>query len=120
MRKQGHAAEDPTTWWARTQTALRRPLVFALVGVMLIGLLALMYLNEVAGVALANDRLSALRTEQARLRRQDALLHAQLGQVTSPAYIDQRARALGLAPASVDAPVRIVVSHPHGTSGGPR
>lgn len=85
-------------WWQLVETLLRRPLVFALGSVALIGLLAVLYLNQVAGVAVANARLRALSAQQTSLQRQDASLHQQLGEMTSPAWIDQRARALGLTP----------------------
>lgn len=86
-------------WRTRALAALRSPLALALFGVLMIGLLAVLYLNEVAGVAAANDRLRALNAEQTRLARQDALLREQLAEYTSPAYIDRQARAMGLAPA---------------------
>src|SRR5262249_59134647 len=76
--------------------ALCRPLVLALFGSSLIGLLAVLYLNQVAGLAAANAQLQQLQTEQTRLARQNALLHEQLGAVTSPAYIQRPARWLGL------------------------
>ena len=92
------ASHAETRWWQRAEIMLRRPLVLALTSVALIGLLAVLYLNQVAGVAVANTRLRALNDEQTRLSRQDATLRQQLGAFTSPAYIDQRARAMGLAP----------------------
>ncbi|HEX6797196.1 MAG TPA: hypothetical protein VF116_05735 [Ktedonobacterales bacterium] len=82
----------------RVLRALRSRLALALFGVAMIGLLAVLYLNEVAAVGSANARLQTLNAEQTRLERQDAQLHQQLGIVTSPAYIDQHARAMGLEP----------------------
>jgi hypothetical protein len=35
-----------------------------------------------------------------KLERQDQQLHLQLGQASSPAYIDRAARALGLSPST--------------------
>jgi cell division protein FtsB len=93
------ADAPPVPWRTRALAALRSPLALALFGVLMIGLLAVLYLNEVAGVAAANDRLRALTAEQTRLARQDALLRERLGEYTSPAYIDRQARAMGLAPA---------------------
>ncbi|MGZ3676737.1 MAG: hypothetical protein ACXVCO_20730, partial [Ktedonobacterales bacterium] len=60
-----------------------------------------------------------LQTEQTRLERQDAQLHAQLGEVTSPAYIDQRARAAGLTPNGAATPVTVVVVHDPNAGGQP-
>jgi hypothetical protein len=85
-------------WWQRAELILRRPLVFALGSVALVGLLAVLYLNQVAGVAVANARLRTLNTQQTRLQRQDATLHQQLGAATNPATVDQKARAMGLRP----------------------
>jgi hypothetical protein len=99
--------DTASPWQERIRAALRRPLALALFGVMLVGLLALLYLSEVAGVEAANTQLRALRDQQARLARQEAQLREQLGVVTSPAYIEQRARALGLVPAS-GAPIFII------------
>jgi cell division protein FtsB len=102
-----HESEPSLT--ARALAALRTRLALALFGVLLIGLLAVLYLNEVAAVAVANSRLQALHADQTRLQRQDAQLHAKLGTVTSPAYIDQQARALGLAPAPAGAAIVVAV-----------
>jgi hypothetical protein len=88
------------------ELGLPRP-VLTLACVALIGLLALTYLSQVAGVAQANSQLRDLNAEQTRLERQDAQLHQQLGTVTSPAYIDRRAREMGLAPALGTPPLTI-------------
>ncbi len=90
--------DDELPWRERVTAALRRPIALALFGVVLLGLLAVIHLNQAAAIESANARLSALRDQQARLERQESLLQAQLGAVTSPTYIDQRARALGLVP----------------------
>ena len=103
------ARESEPSLTARALAALRTRLALALFGVLLIGLLAVLYLNEVAAVAVANSRLQALHADQTRLQRQDAQLHAKLGAVTSPAYIDQQARALGLAPAPAGATIVVAV-----------
>ena len=91
--------DGPGDWRMRALAALRRPLALAIFGVAMIGLIALLYLHQVAALAAANDRLATLRAEQAHLERQDADQRARLGAVTSPAYVDERARALGLVPA---------------------
>jgi len=95
--------EQPAAWHERALAALRRPIGFALVGIALVGLLAFLYLNQVAGVTRANTELRALQTEQTRLQREDAQLRARLGEVTSPAYVEQRARQLGLRPSDLSA-----------------
>ena len=89
------------SWRQRLLLAVRRPFALALFGAGLIGLLALLYLNQVAGVTAADAELQRLQPEQTRLERQDALLHERLGTLTSPDYIERRARELGLRPGPV-------------------
>lgn len=104
---------------ARFTVPVRAPLALALLGAAVIGILALFYVHEVTGLTAANDELHALQAEQTQLERQDAHLHAQLGEVTSPAYVDQRARALGLMPNGAATPV-IVIVVPDPNVGGQR
>lgn len=101
----------------RLARALRSRLALALFGVAMIGLLAVLYLNEVAAVGSANARLQTLSAEQTRLERQDAQLHQQLGTVTSPAYIDQHARAMGLEPGPLGQAMALTVLS---ATGGPQ
>ena len=89
---------QPGGWYGRTAAALGQPWAQALAGLTLMGLLALLYLNQVASVSSANARLRDLRAQQTQLERQDSQLHQRLGELTSPAYVDQRARAMRLAP----------------------
>ncbi|MGH2501920.1 MAG: septum formation initiator family protein [Ktedonobacterales bacterium] len=65
-----------------------------------VGLLALLYLSQVAALTTTRQTLLQEQTRQTTLRRQDADLHAQLGRLQSPAYVEQRARALGMVPAN--------------------
>jgi cell division protein FtsB len=101
-------------WRQRLLYALRRPLALVLFGAGLIGLLALLYLNQVAGVTAANADLQQLQAEQTRLDRQEAQLREHLGAFTSPAYIERRARELGLRPGPASG-ADIITVH-----GGPR
>lgn len=80
-------------------TRQRLPLI-ALELAVVVGLLALLYLSQIAAVTATHQTLLSEQQRQSDLRRQDAELHAQLGAVESPAYIEQRARALGLVPAN--------------------
>jgi len=89
--------------------------MLALEGAAVVGLLALLYLSQVAAVNTSNSRLQTLQAQQTDLRRTDALAHEQLAQAQSVAAIDRRARALGLRPA---APGALIVVTP--TSGGGR
>ena len=110
---------QPGGWYGRTAGALRRPWAQALTGLALIGLLALLYLNQVASVAVANARLRSLRAEQTQLEQQNSQLHQQLGELTSPAYVDQRARAMGLAPDPTVAAVILALDGPPRSGGRP-
>jgi hypothetical protein len=78
--------------------ALSQPRSVLLVSIVIIGLLALLYLHLTSEVALANSQLQSQHAEQLQLERQDQQLHLQLGEATSPAYIDHAARAMGLSP----------------------
>lgn len=89
-----------TSWRDQARGALISVRVRVLAGIAAAGLLALLYLSQVAAVNTASGQLAELRSQSTQLARQDADLHQQLGTVTSPAYVDRRARAMGLAPAS--------------------
>lgn len=104
---------------ARPTRLVRAPLALALLGAAVIGLLALFYVHEVTSLTAANDELHSLQAEQMRLERQDAQLHARLGEVTSPAYIDRRARAAGLIPNGAGTPVTVVAVNNSGAGGQP-
>ncbi len=75
------------------------PVTLTLSCLALIGLVAMVYLGQVGAATAANARLLALQQEHALLVREDEALHARLGAAQSPAYIDRRARELGLEPA---------------------
>lgn len=86
----------------------RQPLI-ALELAIVIGLLALFYLSQMAAVTSAHDALLQEQSRQTDLRRQDAEARAQLARVQSPAYIEQRARELGMAPADPAAIIWIAI-----------
>ncbi len=112
-RRGGADARRPAWGWLGRLGAQSAP-TLALEGAVVVGLLALLYLSQVAAVNTANTRLQALQTQQTSLRRTDEQAHEQLAQAQNVATIDQRARALGLRPAS---PGAIIVIQ---TSGGGR
>lgn len=99
-----------SVWQICMRVLLQRPRTLALIGVALIGLLALLYLNQVAGVAQANNQLGVLDAQHARLEWQQTQLEQRLGEVTSPTYIDQHARQQGLAPARAGSAVTITAT----------
>jgi hypothetical protein len=80
--------------------ALTQPRSMLLLSMVIIGLLALLYLHAASQVALANGQLQMEHAKHLQLERQDQQLHLQLGEATSPAYIDHAARALGLSPSA--------------------
>ena len=114
-----HVSDHVEVERARPTLVVRAPLALALLGAAVIGLLALFYVHEVTSLTAANDELHRLQAEQTRLERQDAQLHAQLGEVTSPAYIDRHARAAGLTPNGADTPVTVVTVNNSGAGDQP-
>ena len=78
--------------------ALTQPRSVLLLSMVIIGLLALLYLHTASQAAEANSQLQMEHAQHLQLERQDQQLHLQLGEATSPAYIDRAARALGLSP----------------------
>ena len=102
-----HARRGPRAAFRRFAQQ-RQPLI-ALELAIVVGLLALLYLSQMAAVTSAHDTLLQEQARQTDLRRQDAELHAQLGQAQSPAYIERRARALGMVPANPASVVWITI-----------
>jgi hypothetical protein len=75
------------------------PVTLTLSCLALIGLVAMVYLGQVGAATAANAHLLALQQEHMLLVREDQALHERLGVAQSPAYIERRARELGLEPA---------------------
>ena len=92
------------------QAAAPHPVLLILRCLLILGLVALLYLLQVSGATSSATELQALQAEQSALQRQDATLHQQLGQARSPAYIDQRARAMGLVPVGMGGIVTVLIS----------
>ena len=107
-----------TRWRVRLRVMTRNGWMRAIAGMAAMGLLALLYLNQVAAVATANSQLGALRAEQSHLQNEDARLKVQLGTVTSPAWIDRQARALGLTPAAPGTVRYLTASAARSSAGG--
>ena len=83
---------------------------------LLLGALALLYLGQVSAVAAANARWQALQAEQTRLLRQDQEEQQRLAAAQSPAYIMDRARALGMVAVPPGAISIIAAPTPSSTS----
>ncbi len=94
----------------QTGASASYPVLLTLRCLVILGLVALLYLWQVGAATSAATQLQALQAEQAALQRQDATLRQQLGQARSPAYIDQRARAMGLVPAGAGVLVTLRIS----------
>ena len=100
----------PSRWtnWRRTlsrkDTARLLRYVLAVVVLCLIGCLYLWQVNDIKNIS--NDTIQ-LRVETSALEATNVSLMRQLAQWQSPAYIEQRGRALGLAPAGE--PLRVKV-----------
>jgi cell division protein FtsB len=75
------------------------PVTLTLSCLALIGLMAMVYLGQVGAATAANAQLLDLQARHAQMVRRDQALHQRLGEDQSPAYIDRRARELGLQPA---------------------
>jgi cell division protein FtsB len=88
------------------------PMSLGLASCLLIGLMAVLYLNQVGQVTAANERLQQLSAHYAQLERENQDLQAAIGREQSPQYIEQHAQALGLVPADLSK-VPIVVVHVH-------
>jgi sensor domain CHASE-containing protein len=88
------------------------PIALGLVSCVLIGLMAILYLNQVAQVTAANEHLQQLNALHDQLERQNQQLQGAIGSRQSPQYIQQQARALGLVPADLGS-VPVVVVHVH-------
>ena len=101
------ARRGPRALFARFMRQ-RQPLI-ALELAVVVGLLALLYLSQMAAVTSAHDALLQEQAQQTDLRRKDAELHAQIGQVQGPAYVERRARALGMVPANPASVVWITI-----------
>jgi len=86
------------------------PVSLGLASCMLIGLMAVLYLNQVGQVTAANERLQQLNARHAQLERENQALQEEIGTRQSPQYIQARARALGLVPAELGS-IQIVVVH---------
>lgn len=86
----------------------RQP-VMALELAIVVGLLALLYLSQVAALTATHQTLLREQARQSDLRRQAAELHAELGQAQSPVYVEQRARAMGMVPANPASVVWITI-----------
>lgn len=76
------------------------PVTLSICSVLLISLMAILYLSQLGQAVTTNQQIQDLRAQQAVLQRQNHDLVNTVAQERSPAYIAERARAMGLAPAN--------------------
>lgn len=74
------------------------PVALCITCVLLVGCMAILYINQVGQVVAANHQLQVIRNEQAALERQNQDLVDTLAQEQSPAYIIGQAQTMGLGP----------------------
>jgi hypothetical protein len=85
------------------------PVGLSICSVLLISLMAVLYLSQLSQAVTADQKIQALRQEQAALQRSDQDLIARIAQEQSPIYIMARARAMGLIPADPKKVIVIVI-----------
>jgi cell division protein FtsB len=74
------------------------PIPLGIIGVVLISVLALLYLDEVGMASQARLRLQQLAAQQTQLQQQNQRLLEQQGVLQSPGYIENQARRMGMVP----------------------
>lgn len=82
------------------------PVGLSICSVLLISLMAVLYLSQLSQAVTTNQKIQALRQEQAVLQRDDQDLVARIAQEQSPIYIMAHARAMGMIPAD---PKKVIV-----------
>ena len=87
------------------------PVQLCVTSVVLIGLMAILYLSQVAQAVDTNRQLQQISQQQSSLTRQNQDLAEQLAEEQSPGYIAQHAQQEGLQPADPQNVHTIVVSN---------
>lgn len=87
------------------------PVTLSICSVLLISLMAILYLSQLGQAVTTNQQIQDLRAQQAVLQRQNHDLVNTVAQERSPAYIAERARAMGLAPANQQNAHVVVIPH---------
>jgi len=102
--------EDPLPVVEPIQTESNFSLLRAVL--LLIGLLALagmLYLTQSSQATMTGARTLDLQAEYERLRRENAQLEYEIARLTAPARMAERARRLGLRPATLTQTIYLVV-----------
>jgi hypothetical protein len=90
------------------------PAALCMTCVLLVGCMAILYINQVGQVVAANHQLQVIHNEQAVLERQNQDLVDMLAQEQSPAYIIGQAQTMGLGPVDLKNLWILPVSHLQG------
>jgi cell division protein FtsL len=75
------------------------PVALSITSVLLIGLMAILYLNQSGQAIAANQAIQDVRAQQAELQRQNQDVLSEVAREQSPYYIAAEAKKLGLMPA---------------------
>jgi hypothetical protein len=87
------------------------PVALSITSVLLIGLMAVLYLNQLGEAIAANQSLQDLRNQQVELKKQNQDVLRIIAQEQSPASIAQEAQKMGLVPADPKLVQILVVDH---------
>lgn len=74
------------------------PAALMITGVLLVGLMAVLYLGQLGQAAVSNQQLQAIRSEQSRLQRENQDLSQAIAIERSPAYLADHAKKAGMVP----------------------
>jgi len=87
------------------------PVALSITSVLLIGLMAVLYLNQLGEAIAANQSLQDLRNQQVELKKQNQDILRIIAQEQSPASIAREAQKMGLMPADPKLVQILVVDH---------
>jgi cell division protein FtsL len=87
------------------------PVALSITSVLLIGLMAVLYLNQLGQAITANQAVQDLRMQQAELQRENQDVLKIIAYEQSPEYIASEAKILGLVPANPQLVQVLVIDH---------
>jgi cell division protein FtsL len=87
------------------------PVALSITSVLLIGLMAVLYLNQAGQAIAANQAIQDLRAQQAELQRQNQDVLNTIAHEQSPAYISAEAKKLGLVSADPKNVQMLIIDH---------
>jgi cell division protein FtsL len=87
------------------------PVALSITSVLLIGLMAVLYLNQLGQAIASNQAIQDLHVQQAELERENQDLVKSIAQEQSPTYIASEAKKLGLVVADPKSVQMLVIDH---------